>query len=203
MNLSESETKVNLLRAFAGECQARTRYTFAAGAAKKEQLPCIQQVFLYTADQEKEHAEIYFKHLKKAGQDTVVMDQAGYPVDLKDDVLSLLKNAHHNECEEYAKVYPTFAEKAREEGFSEIADSFSLIAGIEKLHGDRFGLLAELLEQKKLFVSDVKTRWICLNCGYVFEGAQAPASCPVCSHEQGYFIRLEFSPWYTSRLTQQ
>lgn len=196
MNLSDSETKINLLRAFAGESQARNRYEFAAGAAKKDKLPCIQQVFLYTAGQEKEHAEIFFNHLKKAGQANVNLGGADYPVDLQDDVLTLLKNAHHNEYEEYESAYPAFAKKAKEEGFSAVAQSFEQIAGIEKTHGDRFALFADLLERKSLFVSDVKTGWICLNCGYVFEGTQAPQVCPVCSHEQGYFVRLELSPWY-------
>lgn len=195
MNLSESQTLTNLLRAFAGESQARNRYTFAASAAKKEKLPCIQEVFLYTAGQEKEHAEIFFNHLKEAQMETAVITDAGYPIDLQNDVLSLLKSAHHNEMEEFSSAYPAFAKTARDEGFNNIARSFELIAPIEKTHGERFEALAQLLESGKLFVSDVECGWICLNCGYVFRGFEAPPSCPVCSHDRGYFVRLSMSPW--------
>jgi len=201
MNLSESETLSNLMRAFSGESQARNRYTFAAENAEKEKLPCVGQVFLYTAGQEKEHAEIFFSYLKKAAQADVRMDGAAYPVDLRADVLALLKDARDHEYKEYGTVYPAFAAKAREEGFPQIARSFEQIAGIEKIHGDRFGDFADWMEQDRLFVSKISIGWICLNCGYVHEGTAAPEICPVCSHERGYFIRMNFSPWLASELS--
>lgn len=194
VNFKESETKDNLMRAFAGESQARNRYTFAASQAKKENLYVVGAVFEYTANQEKEHAEIFYKHLEELAGETIHVD-GGYPVDLANDVAKLLRMAQHNEYEEHDPIYKAFGDKALEEGFPKVASSFHKIAEIEKLHGDRFGRLAELLEERKLFVSDVKVKWMCLNCGYVFEGAQAPQQCPVCEHEQGYFIRFELSPY--------
>ena len=190
----ESETRKNLMRAFAGESQARNRYTFAASQAKKQKLPVLQMVFAYTADQEKEHAEIFYDHLKDLAGETIVID-GGYPVDIYEDVSRLLRAAEHNEKEEHEAVYPEFARIAREEGFAAAAMSFEKIAGIEKVHGERFARFAEWMEQGKLFVSDIETGWMCLNCGYVFRGKEAPKACPVCHHEQGYFIRLEFSPF--------
>lgn len=194
MDFKNSETKTNLMRAFAGESQARNRYTFAASQAKKEKLYVIEQVFKYTAGQEKEHAEIFYNHLKEMAGETIMID-GGYPVDIADNVTQLLRYAQHNEYEEHDPVYKDFGDKAQEEGFPKIAASFHMIAGIEKVHGDRFGIFADLLEQNKLFVSNVETGWICLNCGYVYTGTQAPKQCPVCSHDQGYFIRLELSPF--------
>lgn len=194
VNFAESETKVNLMRAFAGESQARNRYTFAASEARKNGLQVVEQVFLFTAGQEKEHAEIYYNHLKELAGDTVFID-GGYPVDLHDNVLDLLKSAKHNEYEEYEDAYPKFGDKAKEEGFPKIAASFYQIAKIEKTHGDRFQRLAELLEQGKLFVSDVETGWMCLNCGHVFNGKEVPEKCPVCDHDKGYFVRLSFAPY--------
>lgn len=194
VNFKESETKDNLMRAFAGESQARNRYTFAASQAKNENLYVVGAVFEYTANQEKEHAEIFYKHLEELAGETIHVD-GGYPVDIANDVAKLLRMAQHNEYEEHDPIYKAFGDKALEEGFPKVASSFHKIAEIEKLHGDRFGRLAELLEERKLFVSDVKVKWMCLNCGYVFEGAQAPQQCPVCEHEQGYFIRFELSPY--------
>lgn len=195
MHLSESKTLENLMRAFAGECQARTRYNFAASAAKQAQLPCIQHVFDYTAGQEYEHAELFFKHLRGAGLRNVNIT-AGYPVDLKPDALSLLRDAQHNETEEHRIAYPDFARIAREEGFQDIALLFDGIARIEQTHAERFERLANWLEAGKLFAAgDPKARWVCLNCGNVVEAAEAPARCPVCQHEQGYYIRAEYAPF--------
>ena len=163
-----SETKDNLMRAFAGESQARNRYTFAAGQARAQKQQAIAQVFLYTANQEKEHAEIFYKHLTELGGETIHVD-GGYPVDITDDLSKLLRMAQHNEYEEHDDVYKRFGEKAKEEGFAKVAASFHLIAEIEKYHGDRFGRFAEWLEQNKLHISDVKAGWICLNCGYIYE----------------------------------
>ena len=194
VEFKNSETKDNLMRAFAGESQARNRYTFAAGVAKEQKQQAIAQVFLYTADQEKEHAEIFYNHLKELAGENIHID-GGYPVDLSDNLAELLRMAQHNEYEEHDDVYKRFGEKAKEEGFPGVASSFLMIAEIEKFHGDRFGRFAEFLEQNKLHVSDVKTGWICLNCGFVVEGLGVPEQCPVCDHDRGYFIRLELSPF--------
>lgn len=194
VDFKNSETKDNLMRAFAGESQARNRYTFAAGQAKQEKLQVIEAVFTYTANQEKEHAEIFYNHLKELAGETIHVD-GGYPVDISGNVLDLLKKAQHNEYEEHDPIYKSFGEKAMEEGFPNIAHSFFAIAEIEKIHGDRFGRFAKWMEENKLFVSDVKTGWICLNCGHIFEGEQVPEKCPVCQHDRGYFVRLEFSPY--------
>lgn len=194
MDWKNSETKDNLLRAFAGESQARNRYTFAAAAAKKANLEVIEMLFEYTAGQEKEHGEIFYNHLKEAGCDNIVIT-AGYPVDCTDDVQKLLKLAADHENDEYGDIYPAFAEKAQEEGFAAAAAAFRQIAKIEKVHADRFKRFAQLMEQGKLFVSDVETEWMCLNCGHVQKGTKAPEQCPVCKHSQGYFIRVELSPY--------
>lgn len=194
VDFKNSQTKENLMRAFAGESQARNRYTIAAGQAKKEKQHAIAQVFLYTADQEKEHAEIFYNHLRELGGETIHVD-GGYPVDISDNLAELLRMAQHNEYEEHDDVYKRFGEIAKEEGFHKAAASFHMIAEIEKMHGDRFGRFARWLEENKLYVSDVKTGWICLNCGFVYEGEKAPEKCPVCDHDKGYFIRLELSPF--------
>lgn len=190
MELKNSETKLNLMRAFAGESQARNRYTFAASAAKKQNLHVVEAIFSFTAGQEKEHAELFYNQLKSVSGENICVD-GSYPVDISDSVLELLKSAKHNEYEEYNDAYKNFAAIAEQEGFSQISTLFRNIAEIEKTHGDRFARYAELLEQGKLFVSDVTTSWMCLNCGYVYNGTEVPQNCPVCSHNRGYFIRLE------------
>ena len=189
VNFMESETKVNLMRAFAGESMARNRYVFSADFSKKEHFHVLEQLFRFTADQEQQHAKIFYDHLQELSGKTVVID-AGYPVDLYPDAGELLRAAQHNEYEEHDDIYQKFGNVAKEEGFSKVAFSFHQIAEIEKVHGDRFGRFAELVEQKKLFVSDAKIDWICLKCGYVYNGLEAPKTCPVCGHDQGYFMRL-------------
>ena len=196
-DLKNSETLKNLMRAFAGESQARNRYTFAAGLCRQQKLHVLEAVFLFTAGQEKEHAEIFYNHMKAVSGSTVHID-GGYPVTVTNDVLRLLRDAQHNEYEEFDPVYPSFGETARAEGFPEVAASFEQIARIELTHGNRFGRLADLLENGKLFVSDVKCGWMCLNCGCVLESLEAPRQCPVCSHDQGWFIRLEMAPYSTA-----
>ena len=194
MELCQSTTKENLLRAFAGESQARNRYDFAAQACKEKKLYVLEALFKYTAEQEKEHAEIFYNHLVKGGCENVTIT-ANYPVDLTQEPLKLLELAQQHELDEFGDIYPAFADKAQEEGFPEIARHFRQIAEIEKVHADRFERFAKFLRENKLFVSDVETGWICLNCGHILTGKQAPAKCPVCSHDQGYFIRLELSPY--------
>ena len=194
MDFKNSETKENLMRAFAGESQARNRYTFAAEQAKEQKLHVVEAVFRFTADQEQQHAEVFYDHLKELAGQNIQID-GSYPVDIYDTVLEVLKAAQHNEYEEFDPVYKTFGDKAMEEGFPQVAASFHQIAKIEKVHGDRFGELAELLEQNKLFISDVECKWMCLNCGHIHEGKEAPGKCPVCHHDQGYFIRFELAPY--------
>lgn len=194
MEFVNSVTKDNLMRAFAGECQAQNRYAFAASQAKKGGLYVVSAVFAFTASQEKEHAEIFYGHLRELAGNTVFID-GGYPVDISDDVSVLLEMAQHNEYEEHDSVYKAFGEKAKEEGFHRIAASFEQIAEIEKTHGDRFGRYARLLKEGRLFVSDVEQEWMCLNCGHIYKGPEAPAVCPVCQHDRGYFIRLELAPY--------
>lgn len=197
VDFKTSETKLNLMRAFAGESQARNRYTFAAQQAQAQKMQVVQAVFTFTADQEKEHAQIFYNHLKDMAGENIKVD-GSYPVDISQSVLELLRFAQHNEYEEHDTVYQAFGDKAMEEGFPKIAASLHQIAKIEQVHGDRFGRLADLLEENKLFISDVECGWMCLNCGHIFTGKEAPQKCPVCDHDRGYFIRLEFAP-YTAK----
>ncbi len=194
VEFGKSQTKENLLRAFAGESQARNRYTFAASQAKKAHLEVISSAFLYTAGQEKEHAELFYSLLRPCAGENIRID-GGYPVDLSDSVLQLLRYAEHNEFEEYDPVYKSFGDTAKEEGFARAASVFHGIAAIEKTHAQRFGMLANLLESGKLFVSDLSCSWICLNCGHIYNGTAVPAQCPICQHDRGYFIRLEMAPF--------
>lgn len=194
IELKNSETKINLMRAFAGESQARNRYIFAAKEAKKDKLQVIEAVFRFTADQEESHAKVFYDFLKNINEETLDIN-AGYPVSINKSVAALLRQAQHNEYEEYEEIYKSFGEKAKSEGFPEIASAFNNIAEIEKLHGERFGKFADLLENNKLFISDAECKWICLNCGYVYNGKEAPGICPVCKHDKGFFVRLEISPY--------
>lgn len=189
-----SITKENLMRAFAGESQARNRYTMAAWQAKKQGLGVIEAVFQFTANQEKEHAEIFYNHLSPAAETSISID-GSYPVDIVQDVIKLLRFAQRNEFEEHEDVYRSFEEQARAEGFLQIAASFHMIGAVEKTHGDRFGLFAELMEQDKLFTADAETSWMCLKCGHIYNGRSVPEKCPVCGHEKGYFIRLDLAPY--------
>ncbi len=194
IDFKNSETKENLMRAFAGESQARNRYEMAAGVANKQNLNVIEMIFKFTADQEKEHAEVFYKLLSDCAGENIQIE-GSYPIDISNDVCELLNFAQHNEYEEHDDVYQNFGEKAKEEGFDNIANTFFQIAKIEKTHGDRFGKIAELLKSNKLFVSDVKCKWMCLNCGNIIEVEQVPQVCPVCQHDRGYFIRLELAPY--------
>ena len=192
---ARSETHINLMRAFAGESQARNRYTFAASLCKSQKLHVLEAVFQFTAGQEKEHAEIFYNHMKEMAGSTIQID-GGYPVDITNDVTELLRMAQHNEFQEWEHDYAHFAKTASEEGFPLVAKLFDSIAGIERIHGERFGRFADLLEREELFVSSVTCQWMCLNCGYVVESTMAPASCPVCHHPQGYFVRMEMVPFH-------
>ena len=155
-----------------------------------------QGLFLFTADQEKAHAKQFYRQLHDLGGQTIRVDGT-YPVDLYADLLDYLRAAQHNEYEEWEHDYAGFARTAMEEGFPLVGKLFENIAGVEKIHGDRFGRYADLLERGELFASDVKVEWMCLNCGYVVEATAAPAACPVCRHPQGYFVRVDLAPYHS------
>ena len=187
VNFSESRTKENLMRAFAGESQARNRYTIAAERAEERGMLTIADVFRYTADQERAHAERFYSLLKDLSGETVHID-GSYPIDQQDTLPELLRAAEHNEHEEYADVYQAFGDTAKEEGFLVAASAFDQIAEIEHVHEKRFGALADMLGSNMYYHSEQVSRWMCTNCGYIHEGQAAPKVCPVCRHEQGYFL---------------
>jgi len=178
-----TKTEQNLLTAFAGESQARNRYTYFAKQAKKEGFVQIALIFEETANQEKEHAKRLFKFLE--GGEVEV--QAKFPAGVIGSTLDNLKAAAAGEKEEYEQMYPEFAKIAEEEGFSEIAAVFRAIAVAEKQHEKRYQELAKNIEQDKVFKKDQTVTWRCLNCGYVHTGDQAPEQCPACAHSQAYF----------------
>ena len=185
----DSRTKVNLMRAFAGESQARNRYTFAAGACRKLKLHVLEEVFRFTADQEKEHAELFYGQLVACNGQEIALGDAGYPVGNYQEALVLLRDAQRNEWNEYENIYRSFAQVASEEGFSSIGRLFTNIAAIEKTHSDRFAQYAEWVQGNALFNEPQPVAWLCLNCGHIHTGTGAPNICPVCQHDQGYFIR--------------
>ena len=187
MDLKNSKTKENLLKAFAGESQARNRYNIAATQAKKDGLFVIQSVFDYTANQEKEHAEVFYNQLKAFSKENIHIDGT-YPIDNYNSTLELLKSANHNELQEFNVEYKTFSDVANQEGFTVISKIFSDIASIEKIHADRFNKYAKELEEGSSFKKDQDVQWFCTNCGFIYEGKEAPKSCPVCEHPQGYFM---------------
>lgn len=187
-DLRKSETAKNLMRAFAGESQARNRYTIAAALAKKQELHLLDMVFTFTANQEREHAEIFYNHLKSMNGEVIDID-GSYPVNNSESLEELLFAAAHNEYEEHDVVYKSFAATAQKEGFMQVAASFELIAEVEKVHGDRFKRYAELVKNNTLFEAKGGESWLCLNCGHIHQGEKAPLICPVCQHKQGYFIR--------------
>lgn len=182
-----TRTERNLLTAFAGESQARNRYTFFASKAKKEGHQAIAAVFLETAENEKEHAERLFSFLE--GGDVEV--QASYPAGVVGTTLENLKSAAAGENYENTKMYPEFAAVAREEGFEEIAKVLESIAVAERFHEMRFLQLARRLEEGTLYKSDRPVKWRCTNCGYIHEGTEAPERCPACDHPRGYYIIQE------------
>ncbi len=183
LELKRSRTEKNLLAVFAGESQARTRYTFFASVAKKEGYEQISSIFQETADNEKEHAELFFKHLK--GE--MVEITAAYPAGIIGSTLENLKAAAEGEKLEWGTLYPNFAEVAEEEGFSDVAKTFSMVAEVEKYHERRYLKLLANVEQGKVFKKDSPVKWKCRNCGYVYEGREAPDKCPVCEHPKSYY----------------
>lgn len=185
--LKGTKTCENLMKAFAGESQARNRYTFYASVAKKEGYVQIANIFTETAENEKEHAKRFFKFLvEDLNGEAVVINDAGYPVALGDTKSNLIAAAS-GENEEWNELYPSFAKIAREEGFQSVAAAFELIATVERHHEERYRKLAENLENNTVFKKDKKELWICSNCGYIYEGESAPKVCPACLHPQSYF----------------
>jgi len=183
MDLKGSRTEKNLLAAFAGESQARTRYSFFASAAKKEGYEQISAIFQETADNEREHAQLFFNHLKGG----TVEIKAAYPAGILGSTQENLKEAAEGEKLEWGTLYPNFAKIAEEEGFKDIARTFRGVASVETYHEQRYRKLLANIEQDRVFRKEVPTKWKCRNCGYVYEGNEAPEKCPVCAHARSYF----------------
>jgi rubrerythrin len=183
MDLKGSKTEKNLLASFAGESQARNRYTFFASVAKKEGYEQIGGIFQETADNEKEHAELFFKHL----QGGMVDINAAYPAGVIASTAENLKAAAEGEKMEWGTIYPNFADVAEQEGFSEVANTFRNVAKVEAYHERRYMKLLENVTQGKVFKKNAPIKWKCRNCGFVFEGTEVPDKCPVCSHDRSYF----------------
>lgn len=185
-SLKGTQTEKNLLVAFAGESQARNRYTYFASAAKKEGLVQISQIFTETANHEKEHAKRFFKFLE--GGELEITET--FPAGVIGTTLDNLKAAAAGEEHEWTTMYPGFAKIAREEGFPAVAIAFETISIAEKQHGKRYADLAKNLEAGKVFKRNGKVVWRCINCGYLHEGEDAPKACPACLHPQEYFELL-------------
>ena len=175
MELKGSKTEKNLMTAFAGESQARNKYTYFASVAKKEGYEQIAAIFLQTADNEKEHAKLWFKALRELG-----------------NTAENLLHAAEGENYEWTDMYATFAKEAEEEGFTKLAKQFAMVAAIEKTHEERYRALLSNVEMQKVFEKGEMTMWECRNCGHLVMGLKAPAACPVCAHPQSYFeVRKE------------
>jgi len=188
VSLKGSQTERNLMTAFAGESQARNRYSFAASAAKKAGFEQIAAIFLETADNEKEHAKRLLKFLKETGGDVVI--EAPYPAHMSDDTGANLEHAAAGENYEWTDMYPSFAKVAEAEGFPEIARVFRAIASVEKEHEKRYLALLANVQKKQVWRRKERVKWHCRNCGYVVEGSKAPEKCPSCDHPQAYFEEL-------------
>lgn len=186
-NLKGSKTAENLMKSFAGESQARMRYTYYSSIAKKQGYVQIANIFLETAEQEKEHAKRFYKFLKDDFADEAIEITADFPVALHEDTLKNLQAAARGENEEWTDLYPKFADIAEEEGYPEIAFVYRKIAEVEERHEIRYNKLAKNIEEGKVFKKDEVTLWKCNNCGYIYEGQEAPLACPACAHPQSYF----------------
>ena len=184
--LKGSQTERNLLAAFAGESQARNRYTFFASVARKQGYEQIAAIFLDTADNEKEHAKLFFTQLQ--GGDVEI--QASYPAGVIGDTAANLEAAADGERLEWTVLYQRFEQVAREEGFGEIAHIFKEVAEVEEQHERRYRKLLERVRSGTVFERDTVVQWHCRNCGYVHEGKSAPKACPACRHPQAYFEPL-------------
>lgn len=186
MSVKGTQTERNILTAFAGESQARNRYTYFASKARKEGYCQIAGIFEETANQEKEHAKRLFKFLE-GGE---VQVTASFPAGVIADTITNLEESAGGENYEWTEMYPGFARVAREEGFDEIAQVFEAIAIAEKQHEKRYLALKNNIEKGKVFARDEEVTWRCLNCGYLHEGAEAPDACPACAHPRDHFELL-------------
>jgi rubrerythrin len=185
-SIKGTQTEKNLLIAFAGESQARNRYTYFAGVARKEGLVQISHIFEETANQEKEHAKRFFKFLE--GGDVEITET--FPAGVTGNTMENLLHAAAGEEHEWTEMYPAFARVAREEGFDTVADAFEAISVAEKQHEKRYRDLADNLKAGRVFKRDCKVVWRCRNCGYLHEGEEAPECCPACMHPQAHFELL-------------
>ncbi|MBQ8961491.1 MAG: rubrerythrin family protein [Ruminococcus sp.] len=195
VDFNESRTRQNLMRAFAGECQARQRYYQAALIAQQQKLIGIERMLRFTAEQEERHAMVFWKLMQEAaGQEIQI--EAGYPASVFTDIQQLLDSSAAEEEKESGQIYPEFAQIAAEEGFAEAAAKFRMIGEVEKSHNERFAYYGGLMRAGKLFRSDsTEEVWICLNCGHIHIGSEPPRECPVCKAEQGYFLREKEAPF--------
>lgn len=182
-----TKTEQNLLKAFAGESQARNRYTYFAKQAKKDGYESISAIFLETAENELEHAKLFFKYLEGGMVEITAM----YPAGVIGTTLENLKAAAEGENEEWSVLYPGFAEVAEEEGFPEVAKTFRMVSKVEVEHEKRYNRLVEKVESDTFFKSEKPIKWKCLNCGYIHEGTFAPDLCPACKHPRAYFEPLD------------
>jgi rubrerythrin len=182
-SIKGTETEKNLLKAFAGESQARNRYTYFAGAARKAGYEQIAAIFTKTAEEEKEHAKVFFKHLE-GGEVEIT---AAYPAGVIGDTRANLEAAAAGEKMEWSDLYAGFEKTARAEGFPEVAVSFKHVAGVESFHEKRYRKLAANIETGEVFKRPAPVKWHCTNCGYVHEGLEAPALCPACKHPQALY----------------
>lgn len=190
-NLKGTNTGDNLMKAFAGESQARNRYTFYAEKAQQDKFIQISNIFNETAHNEKYHAERFFRLLNANHKgEQIAIKNAGYPVDLG-TTLENLKAAAKGEEEEYSILYPAFSQEARREGFDDIADVFSYVAEVEKRHFDRFNQYAKRVLENEIFQQTGTVKWVCLECGHIHDGIEAPEICPICSRPQGFFKLYE------------
>jgi len=182
-SIKGTKTEKNLLKAFAGESQARNRYTYFAGVARKAGFEQIANIFTETAENEKEHAKIFFKFLE-GGEVEIT---AAYPAGVIGDIKANLEAAAAGEKMEWSALYPEFGKTARAEGFPEVAASFTEIADVEAFHERRYRKLVANLAAGQVFKKQAPVKWHCTNCGYVHEGPEAPAVCPACKHSQAYY----------------
>jgi rubrerythrin len=186
-SIKGSETEKNLLKAFAGESQARNRYTYFASVAKKEGFEQISAIFLETAENEKEHAKVFFQYLQ--GGDVEII--ASYPAGKIGTTSENLLAAAEGEKMEWGTIYPNFEKIARKEGFLDVAASFKEIGEVEEQHEKRYRKLLDNVKKGKVFKKDKIVRWRCRNCGYVHEGKEAPDTCPACKHPQAFYEVME------------
>jgi len=186
MKLKGSETEKNLLKAFAGESQARNRYTYFSSQARKEGFEQISGIFTETADNEKEHAKVFFQYLQEINGNLVEIT-AEYPAGKIGKTEENLLMAAEGEKAEWGKIYPGFEKVARKEGFNDIAESFKQIAEVEEKHEARYRKLLENIKKGIVFKRDKVVKWKCRNCGYVHEGKEAPKICPACKHPQAFY----------------